>query len=101
LFEDGRKQGNRRSRMSDVSDTAFVKKWALAHLADRSLKQLADELGVSYKVAWTRSRRLMTSGVELPFLWGQKRPSADETKKLNQVIKDVLKTKGALVKAKS
>jgi hypothetical protein len=86
--------------MGDISDTAFVKKWVSAHLADRSLKQLADELGMSYKVAWTRSRRLMSSGVELPFLWGQKRPSADETRKLNKVISDALKSKGALVSGK-
>lgn len=76
----------RKLREVMMENDAFVKAWCRAHQEGIGISELAERLGMGYGATYRIHDRLRKSGVELPWLFGQRPRVSPMVSKLNAIV---------------
>lgn len=69
-----------------MENDAFVRAWCRAHQEGIGITELAERLGMGYGETYRIHDRLRKSGVELPWLFGQRPRVSPMVSKLNAIV---------------
>ena len=69
-----------------MENDAFVRAWCRAHQEGIGITELAERLGMGYGATYRIHDRLRKSGVELPWLFGQRPRVSPMVLKLNAIV---------------
>lgn len=76
----------RKLREVMMENDAFVRAWCRAHQEGIGISELAERLGMGYGATYRIHDRLRKSGVELPWLFGQRPRVSPMVSKLNAIV---------------
>jgi hypothetical protein len=73
-----------------LTDSQFVTKWCQAAKAGKTLSEFVESLNLPYQQVHGRYRLILSKGVELPFLKGQRSDYKTDSVPLNQIVMKIM-----------